>query len=771
MAAQHEDAPPRSINDFTLLEFLGEGSTAHVYLAEPRENVDVRYGNENEDERDDRVAIKVIDKLLVRHAQLENKIQQEMVLHAQLQHPNVLRVLEVFEDARNYYMVLEYCEQRSVAAMVKALPDRKLDERTAKRFFYEMVSGVAYLHANGVLHRDLKLANLLLTRDSHVKISDFGLATRSSDDHMTVCGTPNFIAPEILANEAAYSVAVDMWSLGCILYCLLIGKAPFEGRKVSETLANVANANSDDLVFATGFSASASDLIKRLLTPDPSRRPSAVQALSHPWLREYAKSASAPASRVSGPRQEHELQPTFPSSLRNLKVSTKPKATTMMTRRGERSDRGEAIRTKHTRTKTKTKRQTDLGQMNKLAGSRLPTEAFAIYHTSASQRSDLDSSSKEESGGSESDVEFELSQLSSISDIDDSDFNDSDGDSTEEHHDDINDEISHDEVPTADVAQATHPSRVIEEANGSNSSAMASNLPIPPSPPVSTTGSYVSVILRMEIQDLSVLDIGHDSIETVKWMCVEAGPVGVSPSFMLHVSNGVEIEYTPSRGLIVGKLADATPVRYEFGRSLKGNEPHLKQVAVADDDRLRNGPVPHMAVSNSRLRTLVRFCHGLALRAMQLRKSALQLATNQLPMVHYDTLPESILATLRAPTSLDAVLLCQQLTVARDDNVHMDDQGCNDNTTVSVEIAGVGRGYLDGAGNLRIAFLDDSQLALDAHGSELQFKFSADSSTTDVFQLAPTRRSTSTLATSFLPSAVKKRLESVPAFIRQLRGA
>lgn len=115
-----------------------------------------------------RVAIKVIDKLLVRHARLENKIRQEMVLHTQLQHPHVLCVhvrecvcarasasdrvtpwhrpthsvalctQEVFEDARNYYMVLEYCEQRSVAALVKSLPDRRLDESTAKRLFYEV---------------------------------------------------------------------------------------------------------------------------------------------------------------------------------------------------------------------------------------------------------------------------------------------------------------------------------------------------------------------------------------------------------------------------------------------------------------------------------------------------------------------------------------------------------------------------------------------------------------------------------------------------------
>lgn len=151
--------------EYTLLEFLGEGATAQVYLAEHEAS-------------GAHVAIKVIDKLLVQRAQLESKVRQEMVLHAELRHPHVLHVQSVFDDARNFYMVLEYCARRSLSAIVKTLPGRKMDEQTAKKIFRQVVAGVVYLHATGVIHRDLKLANLLMNANGEVKISDFGLAAR-----------------------------------------------------------------------------------------------------------------------------------------------------------------------------------------------------------------------------------------------------------------------------------------------------------------------------------------------------------------------------------------------------------------------------------------------------------------------------------------------------------------------------------------------------------------------------------------------------------------
>ncbi|DAZ98605.1 TPA: hypothetical protein N0F65_001024 [Lagenidium giganteum] len=273
------------VQDYELVEFLGQGSTAQVYAA-------VRH-RANDDAR---VAIKVIDKLLIEHQDLKARVQQEMLLHAELDHPCVLKVLSTFEDSRNMYMVLELCERRSLTEELKQRDGGVLDEHTARRVFRQLVHGVQYLHSQSVIHRDLKLSNVLLTADERVKISDFGLATRAGSDalHTTMCGTPNFMAPEVLKQDdkRAYDAAVDIWSLGCILFALLLGLPPFQGQRVSDTLANVVNSKRQPVQFPPGFSASASDLIKRLLQHDPRRRPLPHEILLHPWLKEPKTSLS-----------------------------------------------------------------------------------------------------------------------------------------------------------------------------------------------------------------------------------------------------------------------------------------------------------------------------------------------------------------------------------------------------------------------------------------------------------------------------------------------
>ena len=144
----------------------------------------------------------------------------------------------------------------------------RFSEAQARSVFSQLLDAVRYLHDRQILHRDLKLSNLLMDEHhSRVYLSDFGLSVQLRDPlepHYTCVGTPNFIAPEVVEEDQAHGFPADMWSLGCILFCLLVGRSPFQGDKVSETLQNVVNQRRS--AFPSNLSPEAIDLMERLLS-------------------------------------------------------------------------------------------------------------------------------------------------------------------------------------------------------------------------------------------------------------------------------------------------------------------------------------------------------------------------------------------------------------------------------------------------------------------------------------------------------------------------
>lgn len=150
----------------------------------------------------------------------------------------------------------------------------------------QIVSGLKYLHSHRVIHRDLKLGNLFLTDKMEEKIGDFGLATKlefEGDRKRTICGTPNYIAPEIIDGKQGHSYEVDIWSLGVILYTLIIGKPPFETSEVKTTYKRI-KTNSYSFPDHISISPQAKDLITKILNLDPSKRPTLDEILAHPFL-------------------------------------------------------------------------------------------------------------------------------------------------------------------------------------------------------------------------------------------------------------------------------------------------------------------------------------------------------------------------------------------------------------------------------------------------------------------------------------------------------
>lgn len=238
----------------------------------------------------DRRAIKVISKRKLKLAKNAiEKFQAEVEILKRLDHPHIMRLYEFYEDELNFYLVTE---QATGGELFDYILERgKLSENQASKIMKQVLSAVSYCHVNGIVHRDLKPENLLRETkapDANIKVIDFGESALMNPGERlsSMLGTPYYIAPEVLSNS--YSEKCDVWSCGVILYILLGGTPPFNGKTDSEIIAKVRVGSYE----YTGsnwqlVSAQAKDLIDKMLVLNPDNRISATAAVNHPWIREY----------------------------------------------------------------------------------------------------------------------------------------------------------------------------------------------------------------------------------------------------------------------------------------------------------------------------------------------------------------------------------------------------------------------------------------------------------------------------------------------------
>ena len=192
-----------------------------------------------------------------------------------LKHDHICEYKHFFEDRDNCYILLELCHNQSMNEMIKRR--KRLTEPEAAFFTSQILKAVRYMHDNNVIHRDLKLGNLFLDKNVHIKVGDLGLACRleSRDEkRKTICGTPNYIAPEVIQGDKTkrgHSFEVDIWSVGVILYTVLVGKPPYEAKDVKATYQRILN-NEYSFPSHVNLSYEAKDLIKMLLQSNPADR-------------------------------------------------------------------------------------------------------------------------------------------------------------------------------------------------------------------------------------------------------------------------------------------------------------------------------------------------------------------------------------------------------------------------------------------------------------------------------------------------------------------
>ncbi|XP_019191370.1 PREDICTED: CBL-interacting serine/threonine-protein kinase 9 isoform X4 [Ipomoea nil] len=276
IAAVGTPATRTRVGKYELGNTLGEGSFAKVKYAT---NLD----------SGESVAIKIIDRdRILRHKMVEG-IKREISTMKLIKHPNVLRIFEVLASKTKIYIVLEYANGGEL--FDKIARHGRLKEDEARGYFQQLINAVDYCHSRGVYHRDLKPENLLLDSFGILKVSDFGLSAlpkQVREDGLlhTACGTPNYVAPEVLADKGYNGTSADVWSCGVILFVLMAGYLPFDEPNLTVLYRRIQKAS---FAFPSWFSSSSKKLIKRILDPNPVTRITIPEILKNDWFKKGYK--------------------------------------------------------------------------------------------------------------------------------------------------------------------------------------------------------------------------------------------------------------------------------------------------------------------------------------------------------------------------------------------------------------------------------------------------------------------------------------------------
>eukprot|EP00636_Phaeomonas_parva_P015134 CAMPEP_0118880926 /NCGR_PEP_ID=MMETSP1163-20130328/20453_1 /TAXON_ID=124430 /ORGANISM="Phaeomonas parva, Strain CCMP2877" /LENGTH=358 /DNA_ID=CAMNT_0006817527 /DNA_START=148 /DNA_END=1221 /DNA_ORIENTATION=+ len=259
--------------NYKLGKTLGKGSFAEVKIATHKADHSIW-------------AAKIIKKESLDQDEKKN-LDDEVAVLRRLDHPNIVRLRETFDTHRNFYMIMELC---CGGELFDRIVEREhYTESQARQCLREVVEAIAYCHRNNIAHRDLKPENLLYSsesEDASIKVADFGLAVLLDENALThtACGTPGYVAPEILRQEW-YGIAVDIWSLGVIAYILMCGFPPFYDEDNATLYEHIKRGEYDyPSPFWDHVSESAKDLIDHMLVVNPRKRYTAEEVLAHPFL-------------------------------------------------------------------------------------------------------------------------------------------------------------------------------------------------------------------------------------------------------------------------------------------------------------------------------------------------------------------------------------------------------------------------------------------------------------------------------------------------------
>ncbi|KAJ0266217.1 CBL-interacting serine/threonine-protein kinase 2 [Hirschfeldia incana] len=266
-----ENKPSVLTDRYEVGRLLGQGTFAKVYYA--------RSVATNES-----VAIKMIDKDKVLRVGLSDQIKREISVMRIAKHPNVVSLHEVMATRSRIYFVIEYCKG---GELFNRVSKGKLREDVAWKYFHQLINAVDFCHSRGVYHRDIKPENLLLDDNENLKVSDFGLSALADCKRRdgllhTTCGTPAYVAPEVINRKGYDGVKADIWSCGVVLFVLLAGYLPFHDSNLMEMYRKIGKA---DFKCPSWFAPEAKRLLCKMLDPNSESRISIARIRESSWFK------------------------------------------------------------------------------------------------------------------------------------------------------------------------------------------------------------------------------------------------------------------------------------------------------------------------------------------------------------------------------------------------------------------------------------------------------------------------------------------------------
>lgn len=263
-----------SLDDYIIGKHIGQGAYAAV-----------RIGLHKTLNR--KVALKIYKKYKLEEPNRRKSVKREIKLMEKMKNEHIVQLFEIIDTQKYVILVMEYVGGGSLHGYLKSKPNKRLTEPDAKRVIKQIAEGLRYCHGRCITHRDIKLENILLDTQSNIKIIDFGFSTCVPNDKKIkiFCGTPSYMAPEIVRKTEYCGPPADIWAVGVLLFTILCGQFPYRGATDEELYGKICKADYHIPAEVLAYlSPEATDLIAKLFSLNAEDRPTSKQLLQHPWL-------------------------------------------------------------------------------------------------------------------------------------------------------------------------------------------------------------------------------------------------------------------------------------------------------------------------------------------------------------------------------------------------------------------------------------------------------------------------------------------------------